>query len=355
MSTRGATPSATYTSNGQTPAPMSAVRTEVVNLEDVLQQVHSSDDNLPVHVREYYPVLTTTYKELMTDNKKAIVQLHPTAFMRSATTRSDFQDIVKLPVWPRKSRVESMLVQEISVTGHCNQYGDIPVGVKYTNIKGNVYGPRGEADRYVDIMGPEANALFKVGDRVKHRPSLDGLNIVAANFSGVTEESLKREYIPCPGAEHQAQLIVDDRGKILRSLQGITENLSPTICAQYNFDPAKIPKLAGSVEEGRPDYLIFPKNFLDEAVTRILAAKESLQHMNPIVDGTEFYVTYLPVGLDSWQELNKHPIYKAWEKNGVLEQKLNAPITLCHPTQMITLPNDEQTQEALRSKVQNQD
>lgn len=350
MSTRGATPSATLSSE-MSQEILKDSEMKVVNLQDVLEHLRDDKANLPSHIREYFIPLPTTYKKLMADPAASKVKLDPSGFMRSNTLRKDWEENKNVPFFPRKSNVDSILVQQIDCLHKTND-GSMPVGVKFPGIKGRCYGPGGETDRFVDIIPHVTSA--PIAQKSVHRPSLDSLAIIAANFSDVTEQSLRSEYQKCLGADHQSLLVVNDRCKILASLRQITENLSPTVCAQYDFDPRKLNLLEADPAKNRPGYLVLPTAFLDAAVKHILEAKDSLKHMNPIVDGTQFSIEFCPTKVSSWQKFDEHPLYQAWKALGkdYLEEKLNTPFTLFYHMQMTVLPNDEITQEALKSGIE---
>lgn len=323
---------------------------KIVDLKEAVEQLQSHSSGLPIINREYMFEKHLTIAACIADKTNSEVTVDSSVLMRSKVLRPDYKElsskILDQEKIPRKSVVTSLLPIHIDAVQLIN-YGPVSIGVRCEGIRGRVYGSSGEKDRFLDVIPPITNAPFIAGQRRLHQPTLEGTEITAASFANVTEEKLRKEFQPYPGAPGMGMLMATPSSKILASLGQLTNKFDPALCESYGFEPGSVRFHEGNPEKGMPPLVFLPMKFFNDAVTHILEAQQRLSHFNPLINGEKFKVNFLPVGCKSWTEFTETPIYKLWEENGTLQAELNKPFYVGFKCEFAFLPDDTITQNAV--------
>ena len=321
----------------------------MVNLKQALQDIHANTTNgLPSITREATFKVESTYAKLIADPKECEAKVHPSFWMRGVTLRPDWHEIRDYPDPIRASFVSSVLIQNVDMLSKING-SDCHIGTRYKGLRGRSYEVSAEHNRFLDIAGPFANQAFVPGERCIHQPSLNGLQITAASFSNITKDTLAAEYGPKAGAPGMSHLIKSPYSRILASMQEFTNDLSETVCAQYGIDPSSIPYIEANEKTGEPGLFQFPTKYLEDHSEWILKSQENLSHFNPVINGHEFNVKFLPADCKDWSKFPESKLYKLWEEQGpaYLKQKLDGIVSFTHQAMITFLPDDDITRNSI--------
>lgn len=323
---------------------------KMVNLKQALEELHADTTNgLPSMKRTFHVPLTTTIARLIADPEECEAPIAEGLWMRGITLHPDYTEIRDLPDPKRQSHIDSILVQNIDLIHKVNTNDTVSIGVKYKGIRGRVYNAASENHRFLDIIPPMTNAPANPNDRCLHQPSLNGLQITAASFSNITPESLRAEFAPKAGTTDQSHLIHSPHSRILASMEEFTQGLSEAFCSQYDINPASIPYVEPNESKNERALFQLPTKYLEDHCEWILKSQENLSHFNPVINGVDYKVKFLPTTCRSWDKFPETKLYKLWEECGeaYLKEKLNTPFTIEHMVEATFLPDDDITRDAI--------